>query len=286
MGASENIGSRTGVVGVLGHPIGHSLSPRMHNAALQAQGIDMVYLAFDVPPERLPEALLGLRALGFRGVNVTIPHKEAIVTLLDDVEAAAVRIGSVNTVVNDNGRLVGYNTDKSGFLSALRGLRPDGARDLTCFIAGAGGAARAVVAGLVEDGAREIYVYNRTPERAVSLCSQAVSWGSARCLAVSEHEVFGAAREADLIINATSVGLTPAVKESAIPVDILHSRQIVLDLVYGREPTALVREAKARGATAIDGKEMLVMQAASSYEFWTGRRAPVDVMRTSIDGER
>jgi len=286
MGASENIGSQTSVVGVLGHPIGHSLSPRMHNAAFLFQGIDMVYLAFDVSPEHLQEAVPGLRALGFRGVNVTIPHKEAIVALLDDVEAAAARIGSVNTVVNDDGRLVGYNTDKSGFLAALRGLRPEGARGLTCFIAGAGGAARAIVAGLIEDGAREIYVYNRTLERAVSLCSQAVSWGNTRCLALPEHEVFGAAREAELIVNATSVGLTPSVKESAIPVDILRSRQIVLDLVYGREPTALVREAKARGAIAIDGREMLVMQAAGSYELWTGRRAPVDVMRTSLHGER
>jgi shikimate dehydrogenase len=286
MGASENIGSGTGVIGVLGHPVGHSLSPRMHNAAFQAQGVDLVYLAFDVPPERLPESVSGLRALGFRGVNVTIPHKEAIVPLLDDVEGAAVRIGSVNTVVNDSGRLVGYNTDKSGFLAALRGLRPEGAQGLTCFVAGAGGAARAVVAALVEDGAREIFIYNRTHERAVSLCSQAASWGSAGCLAVSEHELFGAGREAEIIVNATSVGLTSSVKESAIPVDIVHSRQIVLDLVYGREPTALVREAKARGATAIDGKEMLVMQAAGSYELWTGRRAPVDVMRASIDRER
>ncbi len=286
MGASENIGSRTGVVGVLGHPIGHSLSPRIHNAALQAQGIDMVYIAFDVPPGLLRGAIVGLRALGFRGVNVTIPHKEAIGALLDDVEVAAIRIGSVNTVVNDEGRLIGYNTDKTGFLAALRGLRPEGARGLTCFIAGAGGAARAVVAGLIEDGAREIYIYNRTPERAVSLCSQAALWGSSRCAAVVEHEVFGIARDADLIVNATSVGLTPSVKESAIPVDILHSRQIVMDLVYGPGPTELVREANARGATAIDGREMLVMQAAGSYELWTGLRAPVDVMRKSIDGER
>ncbi len=286
MGASKSIGSRTGVVGVLGHPIGHSLSPRMHNAAFQAQGIDMVYLAFDVPPEHLHQAMLGLRALSFRGANVTIPHKEAVMAHLDEVEATAARIGSVNTVVNDDGRLIGHNTDKSGFAAALRGLRPEGARGLTCFVAGAGGAARAVVAALIDDGAREIQVYNRTPERAVLLCSQAASWGSRGCIAVSEHELFAAAREADIIVNATSVGLIPSVKESAIPVDILHSRHIVMDLVYGPGPTALVREANARGATAIDGKEMLVMQAASSYELWAGLRAPVDVMRRSIDGER
>ncbi len=127
MAAHCNIGSRTGVLGVLGHPVGHSLSPRMHNAALRAQDVDMVYLAFDVPPERLHEALTGLRALGSRGVNVTIPHKEAIVGLMDEVDEGAARIGSVNTVVNEAGRLVGYNTDKSGFAAALRSLRPEGA---------------------------------------------------------------------------------------------------------------------------------------------------------------
>ena len=286
MGTSESIGSRTAAAGILGHPVGHSLSPRMHNAAFRAQSIDMVYLAFDVLPESLSDALAGLRALGFRGVNVTIPHKEAIGALLDDLDTVAARIGSVNTVVNRDGRLVGYNTDKSGFAAALRGLRPEGARGLLCFVAGAGGAARAVVAALMDDGAREIRVYNRTPERAATLCSEAASWGTAPCLAVAEHEVFGAAGEAHLIVNATSLGLSPSVKESPVPVDILLSHHIVMDLVYGSGSTTLVKEAKARGATAIDGKEMLVMQAAGSYELWTGRRAPVDVMRKSIDGER
>ncbi len=286
MGTSDSIGSRTAVAGILGHPVGHSLSPRMHNAALRAQGIDMVYLAFDVLPESLSNAVAGLRALGFRGVNVTIPHKEAIGVLLDELDSVAARIGSVNTVVNDDGRLVGYNTDKWGFAAALRGLRPEGAQGLTCFVAGAGGAARAVVAALMDDDAREIRVYNRTPERAALLCSEAASWGAAHCFAVPEHEVFGAASEARLIVNATSLGLSPSVKESPVPVDIVNSRHIVMDLVYGSGPTTLVREAKARGATAIDGKEMLVMQAAGSYELWTGQQAPLDVMRKSIGGER
>ncbi len=286
MGASWSIDSRTSVLGVLGHPVDHSLSPRMHNAALQAQSLDMVYLAFDVLPSRLEKAVAGLRALGFRGVNVTIPHKEAILPLLDHVDSSAFRIGAVNTVVNDDGRLSGYNTDQTGFAAALRGLHPNGAHGLTCFVAGAGGGARAVVAALMADGAREIHVYNRTYERAVTLCRQASSWGETPCRAITEHEAFAVARGADILVNATSVGLHPSVKESSVPVDILHSRQIVLDLVYGPAPTTLVREAKARGATAIDGKEMLVMQAAGSYELWTGRRAPVDVMRTSIDEKR
>lgn len=286
MGASGSISSGTGAVCLLGHPVGHSLSPRMHNAALASQGIDMVYLAFDVPPERLSEAVSGLRALGLRGANVTIPYKEAIVKLLDEVEATAARIGSVNTVVNEQDRLLGYNTDKSGFVAALRSVRAEGAAGLRCFVAGAGGAARAVVAALMEEGAREILVCNRTFERAASLCAEAASWGSASCTPIDHKDATAAAAPCDLLVNATSVGLSPAFKESAVPVDILHSHQIVMDLVYGPSPTALVREAKARGATAIDGKEMLVMQAAGSYELWTGRPAPVDVMRQSIAGER
>jgi shikimate dehydrogenase len=286
MGTSDAIGGRTAVVAVLGHPVGHTLSPRMHNASFEAQSIDMVYVAFDVPPQRLPDAIAGLRGLGFRGANLTIPHKEAVIALLDTVEPAALRVGAVNTVVNDGKRLAGYNTDISGFGAALRSVRAQGAHGLKCFVAGAGGAARAVVAVLVEDGAGEIRIFNRTPGRAAALCSRAASWGDSPCLAVSEQEVLASVGEADLIVNATSVGLDPSVKQSAVPVDILHSRQIVMDLVYGKCPTALVREAKARGATAIDGKEMLVMQAAGSYELWTGRQAPVDVMRESIVGER
>jgi shikimate dehydrogenase len=282
MASSGNIGSRTGVLGVLGHPVGHSLSPRIHNAALEAQNIDLVYLAFDVPPERLREAVAGLRGLGFRGVNVTIPHKEAMVYLMDELDEAAARIGSVNTVVNEAGKLIGYNTDTSGFAAALRSVRAQGAAGLTCFVAGAGGAARAVVAALQQDGAREIRVCNRTQQRAVALCRQASAWGSASCVAVDPGDAAAAAAHCDLLVNATSVGLSTNIKESAIPVDIVHSDQIVMDLVYAPVLTMLVREAKARGATAIDGREMLVRQAAGSYELWIGRPAPVSVMRNSI----
>lgn len=286
MAAGGNIGPGTGILGIIGHPVGHSLSPCMHNAALRAQGVDMVYLAFDVLPERLAQALGGMRAFGFRGLNVTIPHKEAVLGLLDEVEPTARRVGSVNTVVSEEGRLVGYNTDMTGFSAALRGLRPEGAAGLICFVAGAGGAARAVVAALMLEGAREIRICNRTTERAEALCAEATAWGGSPCLAVSPSDAARVAGGCELLVNATSVGLTSSVKESVIPVDILHSRHTVMDLVYGRKPTDLVREAKARGATAMDGKEMLVMQAAGAYELWTGLRAPVDVMRDSISEER
>jgi shikimate dehydrogenase len=283
MGANQDIGSRTGLVGVLGHPVAHSLSPRIHNAAFRAQGVDLVYLAFDVPLARLSEAVRGLVALGFRGANLTIPHKEAMLALLDDVDPVAARVGAVNTIVNDQGRLVGYNTDIGGFSAVVRGLSPQGAQGLTCFVAGAGGAARAVVGALMKDGARAIHVHNRTHERAVALCLQA-AWSDVPCLPVTDDQAAEAARGSDLIVNATSLGLNPAVKESAVAVDILHSHHVVIDLVYGAGPTTLVREAKERGAIAVDGREMLVMQAAESYELWTGLQAPLDVMRHSIDG--
>jgi shikimate dehydrogenase len=281
MGANQGISGRTGLVCVLGHPVAHSLSPRIHNAAFRSQGLDLVYLAFHVAPSALPAAIRGLLALGFRGANLTIPHKEAVLDLVDAVDGTAARIGAVNTLVNDQGRLVGYNTDASGFSRALRSLCPEGARGLTCYVAGAGGAARAVVAALADDGAREIRVCNRTPERAVALCSE-IGWGVSRCVAVPAEGAAEAAQSSDLIVNATSVGLDPSVKESAVPVDILHSHHIVIDLVYGAGPTMLVREAKARGANAVDGKEMLVMQAAESYALWTGLQPSLEVMRRNI----
>jgi shikimate dehydrogenase len=279
----QEITARTGLVAVLGHPVSHSLSPRMHNAAFLAQGVDLVYAAFDVPPERLAEAIGGLRALGMAGANVTVPHKEAVMRLLDELEPLAARVGAVNTIVNHQGRLVGHNTDVGGFLAALDSVRPEGARGLRCLVAGAGGAARAVVTALAEGGAAEVWIHNRTEPRARSLCESAAGWGMARCEVVSANELRARTQSADLVVNATSVGLGTSVKESSVPVDILDSHQVVMDLVYAAHPTALVAAAAARGATTLDGREMLVMQAASSYRLWTGLEPPVDTMRSSLD---
>jgi shikimate dehydrogenase len=279
----RSITAATGLVAVLGHPVAHSLSPRMHNAAFRAQNVDMVYLAFDVHPDRLDEALTGLRALGARGANVTVPHKEAVVSLMDVVSPAAARIGAVNTIVNDQGCLVGHNTDVAGFLKALHSVRPEGAEGMRCLVAGAGGAARAVVAALVEDRAAAIWVHNRTRERAVSLCEAAQIWGAALCEVVAPADLAALGGEVDLLVNTTSVGLSPTVKESAIPVDILDSRHVVVDVVYGPHQTSLVEAAAARGAVALDGREMLVMQAADSYRLWTGLEPPVQAMRQSLE---
>jgi len=279
---SLDVTARTGLVAVLGHPVAHSLSPRMHNAAFRAQNVDMVYLAFDVRRDRLRQAVEGLRALGMRGANVTLPYKEEVVPLLDVVAPAAARLGAVNTIVNDQGSLIGHNTDVAGFLAALRKVRPQGAQGLRCLVVGAGGAARAVVAALTEDRAAEIWIHNRTQQRAVALCESAQIWGASRCEVADAAHLKVLAAGVDLLVNATSVGLSPAVKDSAVPVDIVDSHHLVLDVVYGPHPTALVATAAARGAIALDGREMLVMQAADSYHLWTGLEPPLQAMRESL----
>lgn len=279
----STITAHTGVVGLIGHPVGHSLSPCIHNAAFKAQGVDLVYLAFDVAPEHLADAFSGIRALGFRGLNVTVPHKEAVLGLLDEVDPLAERVGAVNTVVNRAGRLEGYNTDVTGFAQALKLVVPEGGRGLRCLVAGAGGAARAVLAALVDEGAESVYVVNRTFARAEGLCRTASRWGRTRCLPASERELPVVAAQADLLVNATSVGLGSKVKDSPVPVDILHSGLAVVDLVYGKGPTYLVRRARECGARAVDGVEMLLAQAGLAYRLWTGNEPPMDVMRASIE---
>jgi shikimate dehydrogenase len=267
---------------VLGYPVHHSLSPLIHNAALRHDGLDYVYVALEVEPAAFPAALEGLRAMRVRGANITIPHKQQAATLVDRLDPLAARVGAVNTVVNEGGFLVGLNTAVAGFRAALRTIVAEGAKGRCCLVAGAGGAARAVVAALIEDQAAEIAVFNRTYERAVALCEEAGEWGGSKCEAVDEHTLAKIGPDADIVFNATSVGRDPAVKGEPFPVDIVRARPVVMVRVYGPEPTGLVRRARTRGAAAVDGLEMLLMQAADSYALWTGRRPCVDVMRAAL----
>lgn len=268
---------------MFGYPVRHSLSPLIHNAALAAQGLDYVYLAFEVPPELLAQAIAGMRALGMRGANVTVPHKEAVLALLDELDPLACRVGAVNTVVNNGGRLVGYNTDVDGFRRALHMLCPQGVKDEVCLILGAGGAARAVLAALVEERASRVYIANRTKERAIALSNAAMAWGAETEVWPLPLEFLGEVMpQARIVVNATPLGLASTVKELPFPVDTMHSGQVVLDLAYDLEDTQLVRAAKARGAVAADGKEMLIQQAAGSYKLWTGVDPPLDTMRDCL----
>jgi len=261
-----------------------SLSPVFQQAAFDALGLDIVYEAWATPAEGLETRMSTLRSPLVLGANVTIPHKEAIIPLLDRMDALAERVGAVNTVVNREGALSGHNTDVDGF---LRALKEDGAMDPAgkrVLVAGAGGAARAVVVALAGAGASAITVINRTFSRASrlvdSLSDQA---GDTELSALPDIYPSWAASSVrcDLLVNCTPAGSasTPGAEgDSGIPVDILHSGMLVCDLVYLPAETTLMTEAVSRGARALGGLSMLIYQGAASFRLWTGQEAPVTVM--------
>jgi shikimate dehydrogenase len=281
------ISGSTKVLALLGHPVAHSLSPRLHNAACEALGLDMVYVTFDVEPAALPAAVDGLRALGVAGANVTVPHKERVAALLDTLEGAAASLRTVNTIVNRDGRLSGHNTDVAGFSRALcAGLpgKPAGSRYV---VFGAGGAARAVVWGLVALGAARVSIYNRTHEKAVALAAEARNWASPEGACEVEATVLSglAARidDAQVVVNATSVGLESGLKDIPFPVDSLSSKHTVMDLVYDTQPTVFLQKAGEKGAHLISGVSMLLEQAALSFTLWTGRKPPLLDMKRALE---
>jgi shikimate dehydrogenase len=252
------------LAGVLGFPVAHSRSPVMMNAAFAELGLDWRYFHLPVPPERFAETVRALPGSGYRGANVTVPHKLTARDVADELTAPAAAIGAVNTLsFGEDGRIGGDNTDAGGLLAALGSERPGSA-----LVLGAGGAARAAVWALREEGA-EVTVWSRSTE-------------SARGLA-TELEVAHADRPgpADLLVNATTVGLSATDTVDELP---LVEAPIVVDLVYGAEPTPVVRWASGRGARVVDGLEVLVRQGALSFKRWTGREAPVETMRRAAGG--
>lgn len=260
---------------LIGDPVAHSLSPRMHNAALRALGLPGDYHALAVPPEQLIDTIRRLSARGYRGFNVTIPHKQAILPLVHELSAAARAIGAVNAVVIDGGKLTGHNTDAPGFMSGLTQacFNAAGKRAL---VLGAGGGARAVVFALTQAGAR-VSVWNRTPERAHTL---AQDFHAAPVLPAAKLRL----GDYDLLVNATSVGMAPHDEQSPFALnDPALSLPCVYDLVYNPRETRLLREARARGAQTIGGIEMLLQQGAEAFRLWTGLDAPLAAMRAALD---
>ncbi|MDQ1373419.1 MAG: shikimate dehydrogenase [Actinomycetota bacterium] len=261
-------GGATRVAAVIGSPIRHSLSPVLHNAAFRALDLDWVFLAFEVAPGDGAAAVDAMRALGIEGLSVTMPHKADVLPALDLLSPTAEKLGAVNTVTRQGDRLLGESTDGPGFLDALRldeGFDPAGKR---CVVLGAGGAARAVVLALAEAGAAELVVVNRTAERAHEAVALAAGVGRLGEAA--------AAADADLIVNATSVGMG----DGRAPIDpaILTKGQLVVDLVYHPAVTPLVAGARAAGATAVNGLGMLIHQAAHAFRHWTGQEPPLPAM--------
>jgi shikimate dehydrogenase len=257
------------------------MSPAMHNAAFAASGLDFIYIPFRVEKERLGEAIGGMRGLNIRGLNVTIPHKVAVIPFLDGLDELAEKIGAVNTIVNDNGRLTGHNTDAGGFLRALMesGIEPAGKKVV---VLGAGGVARAIAFTLAGNGASPI-IMNRKLEFgwAVSLANQLEQAFNIKveALELSEANLEAALRRADILVNATSVGMSPNADETPVPRRLLKAEMAVFDVVYNPRKTRLLAEAGAAGAVTISGLEMLVWQGALAFEMWTGRKAPAALMR-------
>jgi shikimate dehydrogenase len=276
---SARISGKTKLVGIIGWPVAHSMSPAMHNAAFAALGLDWCYVALPVVPERIGEAVRGLLALSFAGANVTVPHKQAVMAHLDRVSPAAQAIGAVNTIVIRDGWLLGDNTDRPGFLASLREEKfdPAGRR---CAVLGAGGAARAVVYALASVGAA-VTVYNRTAARAESLARDlAVSLPDAALRARPLAALGEIGAETDLLVNTTPLGTWPETEASPWPATLpLPPHLTVCDLVYNPPQTSLLAQAQAAGARAIGGLGMLVHQGVAAFEMWTGHRPPLEVMR-------
>ena len=268
-------------LGVIGYPLKRSLSPVFQQAAIDHLRLDIVYEAWPTAADGLGTRVKTLRSPAVLGANVTIPHKETVIAMLDEVDSMAGRIGAVNTVVNRQGKLVGHNTDASGLMRALRedgGFEPERKRVV---VAGAGGAARAAVAGLLEEGAAGVTVINRTLSRANSVVEDLrpqADGGELRALPemyASWAAVMGAC---DLLLNCTSAGSAGFDSESPIPFDLIRSGMLVCELVYDPPETTLMAEGRKRGARVLGGLPMLVYQGAASFELWTGEKGPLDVM--------
>lgn len=267
----------TRVVAVIGNPVGHSLSPALHNAAFDALGLDWTYVAFEPPPDGGAAAVDAMRTLGLAGLSVTMPFKEQVVDALDVVSPAASALGAVNCIRWDGDRIVGENTDGAGFVGALAGeagFDPAGRR---CVVVGAGGAGRAVISSLAEAGAASIGVVNRSAPRAAA----ATALGGPGAAVVGSDGLRDAITGADLVVNATSLGMSPG---DTLPIDpsLLRRGQVVADLIYHPAETELLAEAAARGAVAVNGLGMLIGQAALAFRHWTGLDAPTAAMRAAV----
>ncbi len=279
-----DITGKTSVLGIIGRPVAHSLSPLMQNAALEAMGLDWIYVPFAVREEDLPRAVMGLKTLGVIGFNVTIPHKTAIIPLLDRITPEAALMGAVNTVKREGDELVGYNTDGAGFIKSLRedlGFDPAGRRIL---VLGAGGAARAAVASLSQAGAAVVAIANRSHGRGEKLAGEfsAVFSGTQFAAKSLDISLFNSeVQNFDLLVNTTSVGMG----ESAFDgLDISRMKQTasVYDMVYAPWETPLLAQARKAGLSCANGIGMLVAQGECALSIWSGMEPPTGVMRRRI----
>lgn len=270
---------------LIGDPVGQSLSPAMHNAAFRALGLNCAYITLRVPKPTLANAIAGVRALGIAGLNVTIPHKISIISLLDELDESAKLVGAVNTVKNNQGKLIGFNTDGEGALRALE-EKIDSVKGKEVVLLGAGGAARAIAFSLARAGAR-LTTANRTVPRAQALASaveQKLST-NVKVASLNRAELTKALKNVDVLINATSVGMHPKIGKTLVRANMMRRGLVVYDIVYKPLRTKLLREARRAGGKTIDGLGMLVHQGALAFEIWTGKRAPIKIMKAAAKRE-
>ena len=254
----------------------------MHNAAFEHLGLDSVYLAFNVDPQDIDEAVSSIRALGLCGINVTIPHKQSVMAGLDEIVPEASMVGAVNTIVNEDGRLKGYNTDVSGVLRALDSELGFTPRDKDVFIVGAGGAARAVIVAMCTGGARSVAITNRTCSKAEKLSEEfSPHFGGIGFSAAPIEDAAQMMEQTDIVINCSSAGMGD-IEPLCLPLDLLDENCVVYDLVYKPSVTPLVRDSRALGLRAESGLGMLLYQGVDAFEIWTGEAAPVEVMREAL----
>ncbi len=270
---------KTRVCGVIGDPIEHTLSPTIHNAAFNHLKLDFVFLAFRVKAADLENAMQGMKGLGIHGLNVTMPHKNAVIDYLDEVDSTVKFLGSANTILNRAGKLSGFNTDGVGALKALKENDVE-VSEKKVLLLGAGGAAKAIAFALAEE-AGGIAILNRAAEKAAVLADALHHMFGKEIVggALSPSAVQKKLQDADILINATSVGMHPNINQSLAAPQWLKPSLTVMDIVYNPVETKLAKDAKAAGAKVISGVEMLIYQGAASFEIWTGRSAPIEVMR-------
>lgn len=282
------ISGKAKLVGVIGYPVEHTMSPPMHNAAFSELGMDAVYVPMAAAPDSLNTAVAGLVAAGFVGVNVTIPHKVAALELADEVSESASMVGAVNTLHFVDGQIKGFNTDGPGFLNSLS-LAEVEPSEATVTVLGSGGAARSIILHLAAAGAARINVVNRTVEKAVHLADlvnkrfNGSNGGVVKAYPWSESELKRCLAQSQLLVNTTPVGMSSYMPDaSPVNEDWLHPDLVVYDTVYNPLETKLLQQARRRGCRVISGAEMLVMQGAESFRIWFNRKPPVDVMRKAL----
>ncbi len=273
-----DISGETKIVGLIGNPVEHSMSPSMQNPAFQQKGLNYVYVTFKVEEENIEKALEGIKGLEIEGVNVTIPHKSSVIPHLDNIDDTAEKIGAVNTIKREKNELIGYNTDGKGALKSLKN-NLGGIKDKKVLMLGAGGAARAIGFTLVENEA-SLTISNRSEEKGENLASEIGENTSTEVKHISQkrNTLKKEIEKHDILIDSTSVGMHPNEDQTLVESEMMNENLTVMDIVYNPKKTKLLKEAEKAGAKTISGLEMLVYQGAASFEIWTGKSAPIDTM--------